>query len=87
MPGKPNKIHALHKVPPKSRPIDLPNRPKLLSHQDIAKVSLRACATYARRNYKMFTITIKQIDRYLAQTNNSNSLNPEILLPAEIRDF
>ena len=63
--GKLNKIHALHQVLPKSRPINLLDRPKLLQNRDIAKVSLNACAAYARRNYCMFTVTIEQIDYYL----------------------
>jgi len=87
MPGKSNKIHALHELPPKSRPIDLPDRPKPLEHRDIAKVSLNTCAAYARRNYYMFTVTIEQIDRYLSQPDTPESLDPESLLPAEIRDF
>ncbi|RAQ93876.1 retrotransposon nucleocapsid protein [Stemphylium lycopersici] len=35
----------------------------------------------------MFTVTIEQIDRYLAQPDNPESPNLEALLPAEIRDF
>ena len=86
-PRRPNKIHALHELPPKSRPIDLPDRPKLLRNRDIAKVSLNACAAYARRNYRMFTITIEQIDRYLSQPDTPELLDPKSLLPEEIRDF
>ncbi|RAQ98759.1 hypothetical protein DDE82_008931 [Stemphylium lycopersici] len=87
IPRRPNKIHALHDILPKARPVDLLDRPKPLQNRDIAKVSLNACAAYARRNYRMFTVTIEQIDRYLAQPNNPELLNLEALLPAEIRDF
>jgi hypothetical protein len=87
IPGKPNKVHALHQVPPKARPVDLLDRPKSLQSRDIAKVSLNACAAYARRNYRMFTVTIEQIDHYLSQSDHAEPLNPETLLPPEIRDF
>jgi hypothetical protein len=66
-PGRPSKIYALHNVPTKARPRDLPARLKLIENKDIAKVSLRDCAVYARRNYRMFTVTVEQIDRYLSQ--------------------
>ena len=65
MPRKSNKIHALHELPPKARPIDLPDRPGPLKGRDIAKVSLNAYAAYARRNYELFTVTIEQINHYL----------------------
>ncbi len=50
-PLRPTKIKALNDVPAKSRPEYLPDRPKALKDRDIAKVSLRAYAAYARRNY------------------------------------
>jgi hypothetical protein len=46
-PGRPSKTHALHDVPTKTRPQDLPARLKLLENKDIARVSLRDCAVYA----------------------------------------
>jgi hypothetical protein len=35
----------------------------------------------------MFTVTIEQIDYYLSQPDHAELLNPETLLPPEIRDF
>ena len=61
-PARLTKINALHNLPLKSRPIDLLNRLKLLKDKDIARVSLSACAAYARRDYRMFTVTVEQID-------------------------
>ena len=65
-PGRPMKVRALHDIPPKARPKDLPPRPKPLERIDIARVSLRAFAAYHRRNYKMFTVTVEEIDQYLS---------------------
>ena len=87
MPRKSNKIHALHELPPKARPIDLPDRPGPLKGRDIAKVSLNAYAAYARRNYELFTVTIEQINHYLTQLDTPGTTNQEALLPEEIRDF
>ena len=86
-PEKPSKIYALHDVPAKARPQDLPARPKLLENRDIAKVSLRACAAYARRNYRMYTVTVEQIDHYLSQPESPDPADLESQLPEEVRDF
>ena len=86
-PERPTKIQALHDLPKKARPQDLPPRPRPLEHMDIAKISLRACAAYRRRRYQMFTVTIEDIDRYLASPDSSEPPNLEALLPDEIKDF
>jgi hypothetical protein len=83
-PDRPTKINALHDLPPKTCPVNLPARPKPLEHIDIAKVSLNACAAYARRNYRLVTVTVEQIDRYLSQPESPDLVSQ---LPEEIRDF
>jgi hypothetical protein len=83
-PERLSRVHALHDIPPKSRPQSLPARPEPLRKIDIAQVSLNACAAYARRNYHMFTATVDQIDHLLS---DSGQPSLESLLPEEVRDF
>ncbi|KAG0156270.1 hypothetical protein PDIDSM_3447 [Penicillium digitatum] len=59
------KIQALHEIPVKSRPRNLPARPTGLEKRDIAAVSLAACAAYARKKYSMFAITTADIETAL----------------------
>jgi hypothetical protein len=81
-PSRPTKIRALSDVPAKARPQHLPPRPVGLKEKDIGMVSLRACAAYARRNYRMFTVSTEDID---AALQGKEDPDPETLLPAEIR--
>lgn len=83
-PFKPTKIKALNDVPPKARPEYLPNRPDGLNSRDIAKVSLQACAAYARRGYQMFTISVEDIESALKA---KEEINLDTQLPEEFRDF
>jgi hypothetical protein len=78
------KIKALHDIPTKARPHNLPFRPFELQHLNIAKMSLKACTMYSRRNCQLFTITIKDIDRYL---QNASPLEPRNLLPKKLKDY
>jgi transposase InsO family protein len=84
MPLKATKIRALHDVPPKTCPRHLPPRPEGLKHRDIAAVSLSACAAFARRNYRLFTITVEDIE---AALNPTPEEDPTTKLPPEFRDF
>jgi hypothetical protein len=81
-PSRPTRIQALSDVPAKARPQHLPPRPAGLKERDIGMVSLRACAAYARRNYRMFTISTDDIDNAL---QGKEDPDPEKVLPAEIR--
>jgi hypothetical protein len=83
-PVRPMKIKALHNVPTKARPHNLPPKPSEHRHLNIAKMSLRACTMYSRRNCKLFTITIEDIDRYL---QNASPPKPRDLLPEELKDY
>lgn len=90
LPDRPTRIPALHDVPQKTRPAAVPDRPEKLRHLDIAKVSLRACAAYARRNYRIFEVSIEQIDELLASTDPLNPSDPVDLgdlLPQELWEF
>jgi hypothetical protein len=83
-PARPMKIKILHDIPTKARPHNLPFRPSELRHLNIAKMSLRACTIYSRRNCQFFTVTIEDIDRYL-----QNASPPKLrdLLPEELKDY
>lgn len=83
-PSRPTKIQALSDVPAKARPRHLPPRPAGLKEKDIGIVSLRACAAYARRNYRMFAISIDDINDAL---QGKKDLDPEKVLPIEIRRY
>jgi hypothetical protein len=65
------KIKTLHDVPTKARPHNLPFRPPELQHLNIAKMSLKVCTIYSRRNCQLFTVIIKDIDRYLTPARQS----------------
>ena len=83
-PLRPTRIKALNDVPVKSRPEYLPDRPGILQNRDIAEVSLRACAAYARRDYQMFTISVEDIESAL-KAKEEIDLNKQ--LPEEFKDF
>ena len=65
-PSRPTKVKALHDVPKRARPMYLPVRPVGLENVNIAAVSLRACLAYIRRGYKVFSVTIEDIDHQLS---------------------
>jgi hypothetical protein len=48
--ARPIKIKALHDVPTKARPHNLPFRPPEFRYLNIAKMSFKACTMYSRRN-------------------------------------
>ena len=85
VPTRPAKIQALHDIPRKTRPKHLPARPEGLEHQDIAAISLSACSAYARKNYCMFTVTVKDIEAALNPTPDEE--DPTTKLPPEFQDF
>ena len=66
-PEKPIKVVALHNVPARARPENLPPRPKALSNWDIAPITARACSLYLRKGYSAFLVTIKEINDYLTK--------------------
>ncbi|KAG0158110.1 hypothetical protein PDIDSM_5623 [Penicillium digitatum] len=68
------KIQALHEIPVKSRPRNLPARPTGLEKRDIA-AALAACAAYAR-NYA-----------FALQTQTTHKTLTVSALPEEFRDF
>jgi hypothetical protein len=86
-PERPTKIHALHDLPARARPPNLPDRPEALRQHDIAQVSLRACTAYARRNYQMFEVTVEQLDRVLSAPEDTNPEELTRLIPKELWEF
>lgn len=86
-PERPTRIHALHDLPTKSRPADLPARPEALRRLDIAQVSLRACAAYARRDYQLFEVTVERIDQMLDSHDNLDPEDVRRLLPQELWEY
>jgi hypothetical protein len=86
-PERPTKIYALHDLPARARPPNLPDRPEALRQHDIAQVSLRACAAYARRNYQMFEVTVEQLDRVLSAPEDTNPEELTRLIPKELWEF
>jgi hypothetical protein len=83
-PARPIKIKALHDVPTKARPHNLPFRPPEFRHLNIAKMLLKACTMYSRRNCQLFTVIIKNINRYL---QNASPPEPRDLLSEELKDY
>jgi hypothetical protein len=83
-PTRPMKIKTLHDIPTKARPHNLPSRPPELRYLNIAKMSLRACTMYNRRNCQFFTITIVNINRYL---QNASPPKPRDLLPEKLKNY
>jgi hypothetical protein len=81
---RPIRIKILHDVPTKARSHNLPFRPSEFRHLNIAKISLKACTIYSRRNYQLFTVIIKDIDRYL---QNASPSKPRDLLPEKLKDY
>lgn len=84
-PLRPAKIRALHDVPRKTRPKHMPVRPEGLKHQDIAAVSLSACSAYTRKNFRLFTTTVEDIEAALNPKPEEE--DPATKLPPEFRDF
>jgi hypothetical protein len=80
----PMKIKALHDVPTKARSHSLPFRPPEFQYLNIAKISLKACTIYSRRNCQPFTVTIEDIDRYL---QNASPPEPRNLLFEKLKDY
>jgi hypothetical protein len=62
----------------------LPFRPSEFRHLNIAKMLLKACTIYNRKNCQLFTVIIKDIDRYL---QNASPPEPRDLLPEELKDY
>ena len=85
VPTRPAKIRALHDILQKTRPKHLPGRPEGLKHRDIAAISMSACCAYARRSYRLFTVTIEDIEAALNPTPDDEDLTTK--LPPEFRDF
>jgi hypothetical protein len=83
-PLRPTKFKALNDVPAKARPEHLPDRPSALRNRDIAQISLRASAAYARRGCKMFTASIEDIETAL---KGKEELDVNQYLPEEFKDF
>jgi hypothetical protein len=51
---------------------------------NIAKVLFKACTIYSRRNCQLFTVIIKDINRYL---QNASPPEPRDLLPEKLKDY
>ena len=83
-PSSPMKVQALHDIPKKDRPRYLPSRRAGLENRNIAQISLAASAAYARRNYRMFAVTVEAIEQYLSAPKE---VDLEKALPPELRDF
>ena len=83
-PNRPTRIKALHDVPERARPRYLPARPVGLENVNITAVSLRACSAYIRRGYKVFSVTVEDIDRQLSLPEQPDLKK---LLPPELLDF
>jgi len=71
-------------VPERARPRYLPARPVGLENINITAVSLRACSAYIHRGYKVFSVTIEDIDRQLSLPEQPDLKK---LLPPELLDF
>jgi hypothetical protein len=78
------KIKALHDIPTKARPHNLPSRPPKLRHLNIVKMLLKACTIYSRKKCQLFIITIENIDRYL---QNASPPEPRDLLPEKLKNY
>lgn len=83
-PERPARVRLLHDVPRKGRPEHLPDRPVGLQRIDIAPISLRAAAAYARRNYSMFAVTIENLDTALKA---KEEIDLDKLIPPEFHDM
>ena len=85
-PSRPTKLRALSDIPRRAAPRHLPPEPLGLAERDIALISLGACTACARRNYHLFTLTIKDIDAALGPNSMPTPDLKDLLLP-EFRDF
>ena len=66
MPERPMKVVAMHDVPARARPENLPNRPEALSRWDVAPITARACSAYLRKGYAAFPVTVEESDEHLS---------------------
>ncbi|KKK14035.1 hypothetical protein AOCH_007495 [Aspergillus ochraceoroseus] len=71
------KISVLYNILLKASPQCLDSCPEPLKNQDIARVSVAACATYACRGYQMFAATVADIEA---------ALNPVTVTESELRE-
>jgi hypothetical protein len=83
-PARPIKIKALHDVPTKARSHNLLSRSSEFRHLNIAKMLFKAYTIYSRRNCQLFTVIIKDINRYL---QNASPPEPRDLLPEELKNY
>jgi hypothetical protein len=82
--ARPIRIKILHDIPTKARSHNLPFRPSELRHLNIAKMLFKAYTIYSRKNCQLFTVIIKDIDRYL---QNASPPEPRDLLPEELKNY
>ncbi|KAL2887161.1 Retrotransposable element Tf2 155 kDa protein type 1 [Ceratocystis lukuohia] len=92
VPGKPEKLRALHNVPHKDRPSNLPPRPLALRNLNIVPISKEGATAYSRRSAcRLFVTTLEEIDRILNRPDSPDSASPRepepFSLPAELSDF
>ncbi|KAL2891726.1 Retrotransposable element Tf2 155 kDa protein type 1 [Ceratocystis lukuohia] len=92
VPGKPEKLRALHNVPHKDRPSNLPPRPQALRNLNIVPISKEGAIAYSRRSAcRLFVTTLEEIDRILNRPDSPDSASPRkpepFSLPAELSDF
>jgi transposase InsO family protein len=83
VPQRATRVQGIANIPKKNRPEYLPPAPKNLEGRDIAPVSLRACSAYLRRGYKLFSISLDDIDHVLSK---KKGLDLDCL-PEELREF
>jgi hypothetical protein len=95
VPSLPQRTKALNDVPRRSRPeaiteLPKPVQPKELNpilprELDIERVSLRACAAYARRGCRLYQVTLEEVNEELARRELSEKSEPK--LPEELKGF
>ncbi|KAL2889854.1 Retrotransposable element Tf2 155 kDa protein type 1 [Ceratocystis lukuohia] len=63
VPGKPEKLRAIHNVPHKDRPSNLPPRPLGLRNLNIVPITKEGAIAYSRRaSCRLFVATLEEID-------------------------
>ncbi|KKF92157.1 Retrotransposable element Tf2 155 kDa protein type 1 [Ceratocystis platani] len=92
VPGKPEKLRALHNVPHKDRPSNLPPRPLGLRNLNIVPITKEGAVAYSRRSScRLFVATLEEIDRILNHPDSLDSPGPQepepFPLPAELSNF
>ncbi|PHH49893.1 Retrotransposon-derived protein PEG10 [Ceratocystis fimbriata CBS 114723] len=66
VPGKPEKLRAIHNVPHKDRPSNLPPRPLGLRNLNIVPITKEGAIAYSRRaSCRLFVATLEEIDYIL----------------------